>query len=131
MHIVLSDGPAKELGRALRLIRNTRQITLRDAARKANLSPQYINNIERGDRRTVSDDAFGRLSNALGGPPVVFDDLVMRARLSSALAERGLSAAQTAFVMKGVDQRLAEVGIPTVSLGDVITDMLSPVPAVR
>jgi transcriptional regulator with XRE-family HTH domain len=131
MHIVLSDGAARELGRALRLIRNTRRITLRDAARKSQLSPQYINNIERGERKTVSEDAFGRLATALEGPPVVFDDLVLRARITSALIERGLSAEQAAFVMKGVDQRLAEIGYASTPLGDVLTDMLSPAPVLR
>jgi transcriptional regulator with XRE-family HTH domain len=128
MHIVLTEGAAKELGRALRLIRHTRQITLRDTARTANLSPQYINNIERGERRTISDDAFERLSAALGGPESVWADLVVRARISSALMDRGLSADQVTFVMKGVEQRLAEVGYPTTSLGDVLTNMLAPVP---
>ena len=131
MHIVLSGAAAKELGRALRLIRNTQRITLADTARKAGLSPQYINNIERGERRTVSDDAFERLSAALGATPTVFADLVLRARITSALAERGLTAEQTTFVMKGVEQRLAEVGLPTVTLADVLTDMLSPQAVLR
>jgi transcriptional regulator with XRE-family HTH domain len=131
MHIVLSDGAAKELGRALRLIRNTQRITLRDAARKSGLSPQYINNIERGERKTVSDDAYERLTAALGARPAVFADLVLRARVYSALSERGLSSEHASFVMKGMEQRLAEIGLPTTPLGDVLTDMLSPVPAER
>jgi transcriptional regulator with XRE-family HTH domain len=128
MHIVLSEDAAKELGRALRLIRHTRQITLRDAARAAHLSPQYINNIERGERRTISDDAFSRLSSALGGAPTIWLDLVLRARLTSALMDRGLTPEQASFVMKGVEQRLAEVGLPTTPLGEVLTTMLAPTP---
>lgn len=130
MNICLDDGAARELGRALRLIRNTRQITLRDAARASSLSPQYINNIERGERKTISQGAFDRLAEALGGPPAVFADLVLRARMMSALNDRGLSADQTTFVLKGVDQRLAEVGRPMKPLGDVLSDILSPVPPV-
>lgn len=128
MHIVLTEGAAKELGRALRLIRHTRQITLRDTAARAQLSPQYINNIERGERRTISEDAFERLTAALGGPPSVWADLVMRARVHSALTDRGLSADETTFVMKGVEQRLAEVGRAAMPLGDVIANMLAPTP---
>lgn len=131
MHIVLSDSAARELGRALRLIRNTQRITLRDTARRSGLSPQYINNIERGERRTISADAFERLSGALEAPPAVFADLVMRSRVASALSERGLSAEHATFVMKGVDQRLAEIGLPPTPLGDVITAMLSPHPSPR
>lgn len=126
MNIVLNEGAAKELGRALRLIRNTRQITLRDVARKADLSPQYINNIERGERRTVSEDAYSRLAAALDAPPAVFADLALRARMTSALTERGLTAEQATFVLRGVEQRLAEIGVPTPSLADVLTDMLAP-----
>lgn len=131
MHIVLSDAAAKELGRALRLIRNTQRITLRDTARQASLSPQYINNIERGERRTISDDAFERLTSALDVPRAVFDDLVLRARVTSALDARGLSAEQTAFIVKGMEQRLAEIGMPSTTLGDVVTGMLVPRAAVR
>jgi transcriptional regulator with XRE-family HTH domain len=131
MYIVLSEGAAQELGRALRLIRNTQQITLRDVARQSGLSAQYINNIERGDRLTVSVDAFERLAKALDGPPGAIEDLLLRARMTSALADRGLSAEQAAFVMKGVEQRLSEVGAPTKSLGDVITDLMSPRPVLR
>lgn len=127
MNIVLTEAAARELGRALRLIRNTRQVTLRDAARAASLSPQYINNIERGERRAISQDAFNRLGKALGAPPEVFQDLVLRARVSSALTERGLSAEDATFVAKGMEQRLAEIGHPAKPLGDVLTDILAPV----
>ena len=127
MNIVLSDGAAKELGRALRLIRQTQQITLRDAAHGSRLSPQYINNIERGERHTVSEDAFGRLVRALEIPPAVVQDLVLRARLGAALSDRGLSAEQQAFVLKGVEQRMAEIGQAMPTLADVLTSMLSPV----
>ena len=143
MQIVLGKRAAKEFGGALRLIRTTRRITLRDTAGKSGLSPQYINNIERGDRihdkrtgetrpRAISQEAYERLASALEGPPPgVFADLLLRARIATALEERGLSAEQVAFVLKGVDQRLAEIGYPTTPLGDVLTDMLSPVTAAR
>jgi len=124
MHIVLTGEAAKELGRALRLIRHTRQITLRDASRAAGLSPQYINNIERGERATVSRDAFDRLTKGLGGPQEVYDDLVVRARIDSALAERGLSSEDRAFIWRGVEQRLAERGVKLTVLGEALVGMM-------
>lgn len=124
MHIVLTAGAAKDLGRALRLIRHTRQVTLRDAAATAQLSPQYINNIERGERQTVSREAFSNLAKALGGPPEVYEDLMLRARIDSALEERGLDAEARAFVWTGVEQRLKERGVRLTVLGEALVDMM-------
>jgi transcriptional regulator with XRE-family HTH domain len=124
MHIVLTGRAAKELGRALRLIRHTRQITLRDAARAASLSPQYINNIERGERGTISQDAFSRLIAALGGPPEVYDDLLVKARIEAALDERGLDESDRMFVWRGVEQRLSERGVKLTVLSEALVDMM-------
>jgi transcriptional regulator with XRE-family HTH domain len=124
MHIVLTAGAAKDLGRALRLIRHTRQVTLRDAAKAASLSPQYINNIERGERLTVSQEAFARLATALGGPIEVYDDLALKARIDSALEERGLDAEARTFVWRGVEQRLAERGVRLSVLAEALVEMM-------
>jgi transcriptional regulator with XRE-family HTH domain len=124
MQVVLTTEAAKDLGRALRLIRHTRQITLRDVSRLAKLSAQYINNIERGERLTISQDAFERLVAALGGPPEVYADLLARARIESALAERGLSAEDRTFVWRGVEQRLKERGVPVTVLAEALVEMM-------
>ena len=124
MHIVLTPGAAKDLGRALRLIRHTGQITLRDASRSANLSPQYINNIERGERTTISQDAFARLAKALGGPMEVYDDLALKARIESALDERGVDEEARTFIWRGVEQRLAERGVRLTVLAEALVDII-------
>ena len=111
MQATLTIIAAKEFGRALRFVRHARNMTLRDAARGASLSPQYVQNIERGERTSVSEDAYIRLGKSLGVPPDVLLDLILRARVQSALEQRGLAGEHVSFVWKGVEQRLAEVGI--------------------
>jgi transcriptional regulator with XRE-family HTH domain len=111
MQPALTPTAAKELGRSLRFFRHARNLTLRDIARSAALSAQYVQNIERGERGTVSESAYSRVATALGIPDEIVLDLLMRARVHSALEQRGLSADQVVFVWRGVEQRLAEQGI--------------------
>jgi|GEM_PF-2404366 len=122
---MLTLGPAKELGRALRFIRQARSLTLRDVARSAQLSAQYVQNIERAQRLTVSEDAYLRLAGPLGIPESVVRDLLLRARVQSALDLRGLTPEQQAFVWRGVEQRLSEVGVDLrTDLSKVVVDIL-------
>ncbi len=107
----LTPTAAKELGRALRFVRHARSLTLRDVARSSGLAPQYVQNIERGERGNVSEDAYTRAGEALALPPEMMLDLLLRARVQSAIEQRGLSAEQVAFVWRGVEQRLAEKGV--------------------
>lgn len=126
MQATLTITAAKELGRALRFVRHARNLTLRDAGRSAALSPQYVQNIERGERTSVSEDAYVRLGKALGVPPDVLLDLILRARVQSALEIRGLAPEHVTFVWRGVEQRLAEVGIDLrTDLSRVVTDILA------
>lgn len=125
MQATLTVTAAKELGRNLRFVRHARNLTLRDIARSASLSPQYVQNIERGERTTVSEDAYVRFARALSIPEDIVLDLIMRARIQSALERRGLSPDQVLFVWRGVEQRLAEQGIDLrTDISKVVVDIL-------
>lgn len=126
MQLILTGTAAKDLGRAFRFVRHARNLTLRDVARAAALSPQYVQNIEVGERTTVSEEAYLKMSKALGIPEGMILDLLLRARVQSALEQRGLGADQITFVWKGVEQRLAEQGIDLrTDLTRVVVDILS------
>jgi len=125
MQPTLTPAAAKELGRSLRFFRHARNLTLRDIARSASLSSQYIQNIERGERGTVSESAYTRFAKALGVPDEIVLDLLMRARVHSALEQRGLLPDQVVFVWRGVEQRLAEQGIDLrTDISRVVVEML-------
>lgn len=114
---MLTAASAKELGRGLRFLRHAQNLSLRDVAKRAELSAQYVQNIERGERLNASGDAFERLARGYEVPKGIVDDMVLKARIMSALEERGLDAEQQAFVWRGVEQRLIEQGI------DIKTDL--------
>lgn len=125
MQAVISEAAAKDLGRSLRFIRHARSLTLRDVAKGAHLSPQYVQNIELGQRTTVSAEAYLRLATPLGIPEGIVADLLLRARVYSALEWRGLTPDNTVFVWRGVEQRLAEIGIDLkTDMSKVVTDIL-------
>lgn len=125
MNVVLTQSAAKEIGRALRFMRHGRTLTLRDVARRAGLSAQYVQNIERGERTNVSEDAYTRLARGLEIEEAVLRDLILKARVMSALEARGLDSEQQAFVWRGVEQRISEVGIDLrTDLARVVADMI-------
>jgi transcriptional regulator with XRE-family HTH domain len=126
MQSALTSTAAKELGRAVRFVRHARSMTLRDVAARSGLSSQYIQNIERGERTTVSEDAYMRFATAVGVPDETMLDLILRARVQSALERRGLTLEQVTFVWRGVEQRLTEVGVDMrTDLTKVVTDILA------
>lgn len=114
---MLTAAAAKDLGRGLRFLRHAQSLSLRDVAKRAELSAQYVQNIERGERLNASEEAFDKLARGYEVPTVVVDDLLLKARVLSALEQRGLSDDQQTFVWRGVEQRLAEVGV------DIKTDI--------
>lgn len=107
----LTEGAAGDLGRAFRMIRHARQVTLRDAARRAGLSYQYLQNIERGERLTVADDVYHKLARAYEVPENAIDDLVLRARILTALEAHGIERAAREGIWRGVEALLAGQGI--------------------
>jgi transcriptional regulator with XRE-family HTH domain len=125
MHSTVTEGAAKELGRSIRFIRQARSLTLRDVAKGAGLSAQYLGQIELAQRLGISEEAIQKLARPLGVPEAVMDDLLMRARIQSALETRGLGAEDVSFVWRGVEQRLAERGIDfKVDISKIVTEML-------
>lgn len=126
MQATLTITAAKELGRLIRLYRMTHSLTLRDVAKASGLSPQYVQNIERGERTTVSEDAYTRLAKGLGFPEDSLLDMLLRARVTSALEQRGIDQADVAFVWVGVEQRLHERGIDLhLDMTKILADVLS------
>jgi transcriptional regulator with XRE-family HTH domain len=107
----LTSDASRDLGRSLRFIRHAKNLTLREVAKVAGLSAQYVQNIERGERGSASEDAYDRLARGYGIDPTIVADLVLKARVMSALELRGLDAEPRAFVWRGVEPRLAEVGL--------------------
>lgn len=125
MQAVISDTAAKDLGKSLRFIRHARDLTLRDVAKGAELSPQYVQQIELAQRTNVSEEAYLRLAKPLGIPEAIIADLLLRARIYSALEWRGLPPEQATFVWRGVEQRLAEVGVDLkIDMAKVVADIL-------
>ena len=129
---MLTPNAAAELGRVLRFVRNASGSTLRDVASRAALSPQYVQNLERGERSSASEAAY--LALAVGYPldEAVMRDLLMKAQVESALERRGVDRETASFVWAGVQGRLIERG--TVVRSDpvqIVAEVLgqSPLPA--
>lgn len=129
MQSTITEAAAKELGRSLRFIRQARSLTLRDMAKGAQLSPQYIAQVELAQRVGVSEEALRRFAKPLGIPESVIADLLLRARVQSALEVRGLAPEQVLFVWRGVEQRLAEAGVDMkTDISKVLVDILVGAP---
>lgn len=111
MQSTITESAAKKLGRSLRFIRQARSLTLRDMAKGAQLSPQYIAQVELAQRVGVSEEALRRFAKPLAIPEAVIADLLLEARVRSALEVRGLPPDQVTFVWRGVEQRLSEIGV--------------------
>lgn len=108
---MLTPRAAADLGRSLRFLRHAQDMTLREVAKRAGLSPQYIQNIERGERVGTSSESFEKLARGYGVDFAVVADLLLKARVMSNLELRGIGAEQSAFVWRGVEQRLQEQGV--------------------
>ncbi len=109
----------------MRFVRHARSFTLRDVAKRAELSAQYVQNLERGERPNASEEAYLRLARGYDIPAVVVSDLLLKARVVSALEARGLDRDQQTFVWRGVEQRLAEVGVDLkTDVARVVSSML-------
>jgi transcriptional regulator with XRE-family HTH domain len=121
----LTTSAAKDLGKSLRFVRHAKDLTLRDVAKAGGLSFQYVQNLERGSRTTTSDEMFEKLSHGYGIPATVMADLLLRARVMSALERRGLDETARTFVWRGVEQRLSEQGTDLrTDLAKIVADLL-------
>jgi transcriptional regulator with XRE-family HTH domain len=122
----LSDVAAKELGRALRFIRQARGMSLRDVANVAPMSPQYLQNIERGERTSASIDVYGRLQRVYDLPEGALDDLILKARVLSALYDRGVTKEHAGVVWPAVEKQLNALRYPVrTDLAELVAAIIS------
>ena len=107
----LTAVAAHELGRTFRFSRTASELTLREAAKTCGMSMQYVNNIEQGSRPNVSEPFLRKLGQGYGLPMSVVDNLLLRARIMSALERRGLDSVQQAIAWKRLESVLIELGV--------------------
>jgi len=113
----LTTSEGQEFGRALRFIRDARQMTLRDVllATKTEtvkgVSFQHLHNIEEGERGFDANKIL-QLQRAYRLPDHALEDLLLRARVRSALAQRGISAGDADAAYRMMETRLGELGTP-------------------
>lgn len=129
--IALTTAEAREFGRALRFIRDARRMSLREVreatttATETGISFQYLHNIEEGSRTGYSDDLVLRLQRAYRLPDHALDDLLLRARVRSALAQRGVSTSNADAAYRMMESRLGELGAPIhTDLAELIAGIL-------
>lgn len=130
--MTLTPNAAAGLGHVLRFVRNASGSTLRDVASRAALSPQYVQNLEKGERSSASEAAYLALAAGYPLDEAVMRDLLLKAQIESALERRGVDQEAASFVWAGVQGRLLERG--TVLRSDpvqIVADVLrqSPLPA--
>jgi len=107
----LALAEAKEFGNAMRFIRDARRMTVRELCAASGVSYQYIHNIESAERTGPSDDVAQRLQRAYRLPEREIEDLLLRARVRSALLHRGISKADADAAWKMMERRLVELGV--------------------
>jgi len=123
---MLTSEASRDLGRSLRFLRHAKELTLRDVAKRSGLSPQYVQNIERGERTNTSDEAFEKLARGYAIPLTVIEDLLLKARVVSALGQRGVDTDGQTFIWRGVEQRIAELGIEVkTDLAKTVAELLN------
>lgn len=110
MYTSLTPVAAEELGGTLRLVRQLRSEFLGDVARKSGLSTGYIQNLELGSRTNAAEETLIRLAKGYGIPEPMMQDLILRARILTALERRGLDPKQRSFVWEGTAVRLEGIG---------------------
>ena len=107
---LLTPGAAHDFGRGLQFVRRAQQRTLADAGRDGGISAQYLQNIESGRKVNLTDDAFNHLIAAYRVPAEVIENQWLKARILTALDERGLDDKQRDIVWRAVESRLDELG---------------------
>jgi transcriptional regulator with XRE-family HTH domain len=78
----LRGGPLT-LGRALRAIRTTEEISLTRFAKRIGVSVQHLSDVEK-DRRGVSAERAAKWAKRLGHPPPVFVQLALQQQIDAA-----------------------------------------------
>jgi transcriptional regulator with XRE-family HTH domain len=91
----MANTEGRTLGEVLRDARVEAELTLRDIAKKLEIAPSYLSDIE-NDRRVPSEDVLVRLAEEL---KLKVDDLMARAGRVGDQAERYLKQHPTAGVL--------------------------------
>ncbi len=121
----LTEGAAREIGTAFRFFRHARRDTLRDAAQRAGMSYQYAHNIESGARDNVTEEKFHALGRAYGVPEELVTNLILRARIATALEGRGVAPADIGRAWAGIVSVMAALGYPAdVDLATAVAGLL-------
>ena len=107
----ITPTAAKDLGRQYRFVRQAHELTLRDAAKASGVSFSYVVNIEMGTRTNVSEEAYRKYGLSLQIPSPTIENMLLQARIMSALELRGLDSASRRVVWGAVADRLRELDI--------------------
>lgn len=119
----LTPAAAKELGRAFRKARNTREWSMREAAKACGVSVQYILNIETGTRTNVSEEILHKIGDGYRIGSNAMANHLFRARTVSALERRGLNQAQQTVAWKRLEAALVELGFDMkASVADIVDE---------
>lgn len=122
----LTGTAAKELGKALRFVRQARGLSLRDVAQTAPISPQYLQNIERGERLAASMEVYGRLQRVYELPEGALPDLILKFRVLSALEERGVTPQHAHATWDSVESQLNSLRYPIrTDLAELVASVIS------
>ena len=107
----LTSAAAREMGEEFKAFRKLRDLTLRAAAKASGVSMQYVLNIEQGSRPNVSEPYVRKLGDGYGLSPIVVGNLILKARVMSALERRGLDSEQQTVAWKRMESTLIELGL--------------------
>jgi transcriptional regulator with XRE-family HTH domain len=128
----LTPEETREFGDALRFIRSARRMTLRETSQTAGISYQYLHNIEEGTRTGFSEDIVLKLQRVYRLPDHALDDLLLRARVRSALGHRGISRSDADAAWRLMETRLGELGTPVhTDLAQLVAGVLGQAQAPR
>jgi transcriptional regulator with XRE-family HTH domain len=112
----MANTDGRTLGDVLRNARVAADLTLRDLAKKLNITPSYISDIE-NDRRVPSEDVLQRLAAEL---KLKFDELMARAGRVGDQAERYMKQNPSAGVLF---RRISERRLPEEDLKKLLTQV--------
>lgn len=108
---MLSRDSAAEIGRSFKLLRHANELTLREAAKNAGISPQYLQNIEAGVRTAVSEEVWLRVAGVYKLNDELVRNLLLRGEVQTALEHRGLTPEERTAGWNGLVAGLAGAGV--------------------
>ena len=124
--MALAPHAAANFGRKLSLARTISGLSYRDAAEVANVSAQYLNNIEKGTRLSPSTRVLMRVGRAYLMPEHAMPDLVFEARVLTAFEERGVPEPTQKDLYHTLEGLMAGAGFVLVTdIADIIREMLA------